>query len=318
MQMRFSVWLIGVLFALNSCIQGVESDLEKAIERDDRLLKEFLQRNNIDAVETPLGYYYVREVSAATGNQIVNNDIVGIYYEIRTINGQLIEDYFDETKPPKIFAHSEGGLVPRAINFAAGLAKEGEILKLYVPSYLAYQDYTYQQLILPNSNLQIRVKYAKIYTVEEIKTLEDLAIQDYIAANELEGFQKTPEGLYLKIVSGGNTTGTVTAAGNVIGFTYGLFQMGDNQALAESSNTMSPIQISLGNPSNLQFLNLAFLGLRLNAEIEVFSPSHLAFGKTTQVIPFQIRRDLFQKSFIPQVARPFEPVYLKAKLVDIR
>lgn len=318
MQMRFSVWMLWAVLVLGSCVQNVESDFERAIERDDRLLKEFLQRNNINAIETPLGYYYEREVNSATGNQIVNNDILGIYYEIRTLDGQLIEDYFDETKPPRIFSHSEGGLVPRAMNFAAGLAKEGEVLILYVPSYLAYQDYSFQQLILPNSNLKIRVKYAKIYSEAEIKVLEDLAIQNYIVANGMEGFQKTAEGLYLKIVSEGNTTGTVTAAGNVIGFTYGLFQMGENPALAESSNVTNPIQISLGNASNLQFLNLAFRGLRLNAEIEVFSPSHLAFGKTSQVIPFQIRRDLFQRSFIPQIARPFEPVYLKAKLVDIR
>jgi FKBP-type peptidyl-prolyl cis-trans isomerase 2 len=310
--------MLGAILVLSSCVKDLESDLDRIIERDDRLIKEFLQRNNINAVETPLGYYYVREVNAATGNQIVNNDIVGIYYEIRTLDGQLIENYFDEAKPPRIFAHSEGGLVPRAINFAAGLAKEGETLMLYVPSYMAYQDYFFQQLILPHSNLQIRVKYAKIYSEAEIKALEDLAIQNYIADNAMEGFQKTPEGLYLKIVSEGNTTGSVTATGNIIGFTYGLFQMGESQALAENSNSMNPIQISLGNASNLQFLNLAFRGLRLNAEIEVFSPSHLAFGKTTQVIPFQIRRDLFQRNLIPQVARPFEPVYLKAKIVDIR
>jgi len=316
--MRLSVLMFGAILVLSSCIREIESDLERIIQRDDRLIKEFLQRNNITAVETPLGFYYVREINAATGNQIVNNDIVGIYYEIRTIDGQLIDNYFDETKPPRVFTHSEGGLVPRAINFAAGLAKEGETLKLYVPSYLAYQEYSFQQLILPHSNLQIRVKYSKIYSEAEIKDLEDQAIQNYIADNAMEGFQKTPEGLYLKIISKGNTSGTVSATGNIVGFTHTLFQMGEGQALAESSNSMNPIQISLGRASNLQFLNLVFQNLRLNAEIEVFSPSHLAFGKTTQVIPFQIRRDLFQRNFISQVARPFEPIYFRARVVDIR
>jgi FKBP-type peptidyl-prolyl cis-trans isomerase 2 len=306
-----------ITLSLGACFPGLESELEKAIERDDRLVKEFLERNNIQAIETPLGYYYMKEVAASTSNQIVNNDIVGVYYEIRTINGQLIESYLDESKEPKIFKHSEGGLVPRAINFAAGLAKEGEIFTLYVPSYLGYQEYSYQQLILPNSNLEIRIKYAKIYSEEEIKEKEEELILKYIEEKELTGFERTEEGLYIKIVSTPNE-GTPAEDGDIVGFTFTLNQLGENQPVAEGTNASNPTQISLGSESNLDFLNLSMKGLTNNTEFEVLVPSHLAFGVSTQVFPFQIRRDLFQKAYIPQVARPFEPLFFKAKIVNIR
>jgi len=317
--MRKVLGFLVVLTTLSfgACFPGLESDLEKAIERDDRLLKEFLERKNIQAIETPLGYYYVKEVTASTSNQIVNNDIVGVYYEIRTIDGQLIESYLDESKDPKIFKHSEGGLVPRAMNFAAGLAKEGEIFTLYVPSYLGYQEYTYQQLILPNSNLEIRIKYAKTYSEEEIKEREEELILKYIEEKELTGFERTEEGMYIKIVSSTNE-GTPAEDGDIVGFTFTLNQLGENQSIAEGTNAANPTQISLGSESNLDFLNLTMEGLTNNTEFEALVPSHLAFGVSTQVFPFQIRRDLFQKGFIPQIARPFEPLFFKAKIVEIK
>lgn len=305
-----------VIFTLGSCLDGVDSDLERAIERDDRLLKEFLERNEIQAIETPLGYYYVKEVESSGSAQIVNNDIVGVYYEIRTINGQLIESYFDESKSPRIFKHTEEGLVPKAINFATGLSKEGEVFTLYVPSYLAYQDYSFQQLILPNSNLEIKVKYAKIFSEEATKEMEEEMISNYIAENELLGFERTEEGMYIRIV---NTTneGAPTENGDIVGFTFSLSQLDETSPIAEGTNAASPTQISLGSASNLEFLNLSMEGLTNNTEFEVLVPSHLGFGITTQVFPFQIRRDLFQNAYIPQVARPFEPLFFKAKIVDI-
>lgn len=309
---------ITALMAFGACMSDIESELEKAIERDDKFLTSFLERNNINAIETPLGYYYRKDISNDTGNQIVNNDIVGVYYEIKTLDGQLVDAYLDESKAPRIFAHSEGGLVPRAMNFAAGLAKEGETFTLYVPSYLAYQEYSFQNLILPNSNLEIKVKFVTTYSEDEIKELEEQMILDYLETNNLTGFERTTEGLYVKTIKPGDEGQPEAVDGNVISFTYQLFQLGEAQTLAQANDATNPFQISLGNPSNLEFLNLSFKGLSRNSEIEVISPSHLAFGTPTQVFPFQIRRDLFTKSYIATSARPFEPVYFKTKVINVR
>ena len=54
---------IGLLLGMSGCFPEVESDLQNAINRDDRLLADFLSRNNIDAIETQLGYFYKKEIS---------------------------------------------------------------------------------------------------------------------------------------------------------------------------------------------------------------------------------------------------------------
>jgi FKBP-type peptidyl-prolyl cis-trans isomerase 2 len=309
--------LIGMLFGVGGCLPKGESDLQTTIERDDRLVADYLSRNNINAIETQLGYFYKKEISNETGNQIINNDIVGVYYDIRTIDGQLIEDYTDESKRPRIYKHAEGGLIPRAINFATGLAKIGETFSLYVPSYLAYQDYTYQQLILANSNLVIKVKFAATYTTDEIKEIEDAQTIKYISEKNLEGFVKTADSIYVRTIKEGEAGGKVSANVDIISFTYKLYQLDSETPFAQSTGT-TPVQITVGSESNRKFLNLSLKGLKKGQEIEAIIPSRLGFGLTVQVYPFVIRKDLIEKGYINQIARPFEPIIFKVTVTDIK
>lgn len=309
--------IVGTALLITSCFPEFESDVQKSIDRDNSLLANFISRNNIDAIQTSLGYYYQKETTNEIGEQIKNGDIIGIYYEIKTTDDQLIESYLDESKRPRIFVHSEGGLVPRAINFASGISKKGETLLLYVPSYLGYQDYNYQQLIQSNSNLVIKVKYVETYSDEELQLLEEDLIDEYISAHEIEGFNTTDDGLYLKINKAGDEESIVSKTGDLIRFTFQMYQLNNPNIIVENAAN-TPAQTTIGNSSNLKFLNLGLLGVKKDMEMEMLVPSHLGFERGPQVFPFQIRKDLFERGFINQIARPNEPLRIKLKIVEIR
>lgn len=305
------------LFTLTGCFPTLEDDFKNVIERDDRLLKEYLQRNNLTPIETQLGYFYTKDSDNPAGEQITNSDIVGTYYEIRTIDGQLIDSHLDESKPFRLYRHVEGGLIPRAINFAAGLARIGESFTLYIPSYLAYQDYSYQQLILPNSNLVVKVKYAARFSEEQLKTYEDGHITGYLTTSEIAGYEKTEDGIYLKQLSAGETEGTASSDGSIVRIEFKITYMGSTTAILESSASTAT-EITVGTSSNLKFLNLTLKGIKKDAEYEMLVPSHLGFAQSPQVFPYVIRRDLFDKGFVSQVVRPYEPVYFRFKVLQIR
>lgn len=314
---KMPMLLIALAAVMVSCLSNQESDFEKIVSRDTRLLKAYLERNNIDAIENPLGYFYQKRESNDVGNQIVNKDILGIYYEIKTIDGQLIDSYLDESKPPRIFLHDEGGLIPRVMNFSAGLAKEGETFVIYAPSYLAYQEYSFQQLILPNSNLEIKIKYATIFSNEEIKDYEDNLIQDFLEKQGKVGFERSEEGLYVKIIDESAADAKAAEAGDFVTFDFELTQMGSETAISKS-NANAPLQVKVGDTGSLKFLNLVLKGAKTGMKIEVYSPSQLAFGATTQVFPYQIRQDLFNKGVINSAARPFEPINFKATIKEVK
>ncbi|WP_373521566.1 FKBP-type peptidyl-prolyl cis-trans isomerase [Aquiflexum sp.] len=306
-----------VMYGLTSCFPEVESDLQKSMDKDDRLLKEYLSRNAIDAIESPVGYFYSKEVVNATGNQIVNNEVVGVYYEIRTTDDQLIESYMDQTVRPRLYVHNDSGLVPRAMNFASGLSKTGETLMLYVPSYLGYQTYSYQQLIQPNSNLVIKMKFVDTYSEAELKAMEEELIEAYILENELVGFEKTVDGMYVRVLQEGEEDSKVSANNDIVRFSFQLFQLDKANAIAENS-TNDIVQATIGNEGNLKFLNLGLKGVKKDMELEMLIPSDLGFTNSTQVFPFIIRKDLFEKGFINQIARPKEPIRFKVKIVEVR
>lgn len=309
--------IVGMAMLFTSCFPDIESDAQKSIDRDDQLLAGYISRNNIDAIETPLGYYYQKVTTNEIGEQIKNGETIGIYYEIKTTDGQLIESYLDESKSPRLYVHSEGGLVPRAINFASGISKKGETLMLYVPSYLGYQDYSYQQLILPNSNLVIKVKYAETYNEEELKLLNEDLIEDYIAASESEDFFRTEEGLFLKTIKAGEEGSKEAKKDDIVRFSFQLFQLDNPEPIAE--NTANALAESkIGTSTNLKFLNLGLLGVKKDMEMEMLVPSHLGFVGGPQVFPYVIRKDLFDRGYINQMARPNEPLRIKLKVVEIR
>lgn len=304
-----------VMSWMGACVSS-ESELEVAIQRDMQRIRDFLQRNNIDAIESQLGYFYRKVETNESGQQIVNNDILGVYYEIRTIDGQLIESYLDENKPPRIYAHTDSGLVPRGINFSSGIAREGETLELFIPSHLAYGGYSFQQLIQPNSNLVVRITFSTIFTQAQINGMEVEMIQDFIETQELEDFRETSAGLYIRTVKEGSGD-RVAESGNLIRFEYSISQMDVSNPFANLQANANSFQIRINNQENQAFLNLSLLGTKVGEEIEVILPSRLGFGATTQVFPFAIRQDLFNRGLLPELARPFEPLLFKARIVSI-
>lgn len=310
-----SAMAIAVAALTTGCLQETESDYEKTVKRDDAVLEQYISSNSIDATKTQLGYYYRKDVEVDEGPQFVNNDVIGIYYEIKTIEGHLIDSYLDENKTPLIFKYTQNGLWPAAVGYAAGLARVGEEVTLFVPSYLAYNTYSYQQLISSGANLIVKAKYVNKYTEQQLKQLEDDKIQAYIEENDLEGFEKKDSGIYVKIVEEGE--GEPSKNGNTVTFSYKLFQMGVTKPISESGVNQNP-SISLGSQNNMEYLNKSLVNLPEGTEIEVLAPSHVAYGETIQVIPQEIRMDLVAKGELQQIAAPYEPIRFNAEIIKIQ
>lgn len=297
-----------------SCINETESDFDRIVKRDDAILADYVASKELDATKTQIGYYYTKEEAVDQGTQFANNDIIGIYYEIKTLDGHLIESYMDESKEPVLFKYSQNGLWPAAMGYAAGLAKPGETFTLLIPSYLAYNTYSYQQLIPSGANLVATVKYARKYTEDQVKQFEDELIQAYLEEKELEGFEKNEKGIYIRVVEEGE--GEPSKNGNTITFSYEMFELNGTKAIAEST-TNNPV-ISLGSAQNIIFLNESLVNLPKGAEVEVIAPSHTAYGETVQVIPAEIRQDLVGKGELQQFTAPYAPIRFNAEIIRIQ
>ncbi|MDN3668560.1 peptidylprolyl isomerase [Echinicola jeungdonensis] len=308
--LAFSSFLFG-------CLGDSETQYEKDVERDDAILKSYIDANAIMANQTQAGFYYTKDETNEDGEEFLENSIVGFYYEMETLGGQPIASYWEEDGAPLLFHYNlnQVTLFPQVMNLALSLAREGETFTLYSPSYLAYYDYGFDQLIPQDGNFIIRVKFVRKFTEEEVEEIEDQQIQDYIETNSLEGFEMVEKGVYVRVVEVGNLESEPSKNGNVLEISYELGQLGE-EPFAEIDEEQ-PAAISLGSNNNLDFLNVALKDLHEGAVVEVITPSTAAFGITQQVLPFEIREDYFNFNGVPVTGRPFEPLIFKSKIINI-
>ncbi|AKP50433.1 FKBP-type peptidyl-prolyl cis-trans isomerase [Cyclobacterium amurskyense] len=309
-------WLLGLIVLMSSCLEESVSDIELAMERDDLILEEYIASNSIVATKAQSGYYYTKTVENPDGEQFVNADFIGVYYEIKTIDGQLIDSYMDETKEPRIFKYSQDGLWPISITYASGLAKVGEELTVYSPSYLAFGNYGFETLILPSSNLVIKLKYAAKYTEEELMQREETMIADYIAAEQLEGFVEVAEGVYMRTVTEGDDTETESKLGSNVSVDFELFELGEEDPVFESYESNQPTTVSIGN-SGLEFLNKSLIDVLPDQKIEVLSTSFNAYDQSIQIFPSAIRQDLVNMGEQIDLVKPFTPILFKAEILSV-
>lgn len=305
-----------ILLSVSGCLQESESELDRVIARDDAILERYLDTNQITATKTQTGFYYEKITQNAEGAEIVNDDYVGVYFEIRSLDGQLIKSHMDEAKEPIIFKQSMDGIWPVVFAYSAGLSRIGEELMVYSPSYLAFGNYGYQQLILSNSNLLIRVKFARKYTLDQLKAREKQLILDYIEANDLEGFEEVSDGIFRRIVDEGDTEKAASANSSIVVFDFKLFQMGKAESTFESSATSRP-SVTIGASGALPFLDHGLKGVRQDAEIEVLAYSFAAYDRSIQIIPSDIREDLYLKGEQIDLVPPFTPILFKATVWSV-
>lgn len=308
---------IFILASVTGCLQETESELDRIMERDNAALERYIDANGIDATKVQSGFYYDKIHEMPEAPQFQNNDFIGIYFEIKSLDGQLIKSYLDETKEPIIFKQSIDGIWPSVIGYSAGLSRIGEELMVYSPSYLAFGNYGYQQLILPNSNLVMRIKFARKYTEAELKEREEQLILDYIAENELEGFEKIQDGMYRRILDEGDAEEDLTVNTDIVTFDFKLFHMGETASTFESSVTNRP-SVTLGRQENMPFLEDGLKGVRKGAKVEVLAYSFAAYDNSIQIIPSDVRADLHQKGEQIDLVRPYTPILFSAEVLNVQ
>ncbi|WP_276131726.1 FKBP-type peptidyl-prolyl cis-trans isomerase [Polluticoccus soli] len=119
--------------------QQMKSNAGKQAETDDRIIQEYLTKNNITAQKTASGLYYVVE-KEGTGATPQKGQAVSVNYTGKTLDGKPfdsnVDPQFQHTDPFQ-FNVGQGMVIP-GWDEGIMLLKKGSKAKLFVPSPLAY------------------------------------------------------------------------------------------------------------------------------------------------------------------------------------
>ncbi|WP_423148938.1 FKBP-type peptidyl-prolyl cis-trans isomerase [Rubrolithibacter danxiaensis] len=125
--------MVLVLFTIISCKENSNDsyDFAKQAQIDDKLITEFLTKNNLTAQKHQSGLYYIVS-NPGTGNvQYAANTTVTVKYALRLLNGTTIP----QTTEPISF--QLGGVIA-GWQYGVPLIQKGGKIRLIIPSGLAY------------------------------------------------------------------------------------------------------------------------------------------------------------------------------------
>lgn len=310
-----SIFLLALLL-LQGCLTSTESDYEKQIKEDDKAIVDYISANNIDAERQSSGVYIEILNENNDGKQVLDDHVVGILYTMKLLENEEEIEVHTDTLNPLRFSNSYGinyhAIHPAGLNYEISEMRQGETFRFYVPSYQAFGSYQHDNLFDPYSNFIIDVELVEIKTEEEIYDEELAEIQNYIEENELET-ESYPNGLYYieeETGEGANPTGS-----NLIEFHFTRKYL--DGTIIETSVGDAPIQVRLNNNELVDGLESGFQLMKEGGKATFIMPSKLAFGKSVQVIPQQMREDWAENDEIEPLTKPYSSVMYEIELLTV-
>ena len=301
--------LIAILI-LQGCLMG-ETEQEKRIRKDDEAIESYLQEHNIHAELSSSGVHYEVLEENSQGKQIKADHVAGILYTMKRLDGKSVESH-DDRQHPLRFSYSRNALIPAGLNYEIGRMKAGETVRFYIPSYQAFNNYNHDNLFPPYTNFIMEVELVEVKTEEEVYEQEVDSIQSFIKYNGIEA-ESYPNGLYYVEVEEGS--GAAPKGNSLVKFHFTRKYL--DGTVIESTEEGDPVQEYLNSNRLVRGLEEGIKLMKEGGKAELIMPSKMAFGKSIQVIPQQVREDWVKEDQINPLVKPYSPVIYEVELLSV-
>lgn len=255
-----------------------EANAAKQIGIDEKLIQDYLTKNNIKATKTASGMYYKVE-RAGTGANAEAGKKVSVNYTGMLLNGEK----FDSNVDPQ-FQHVEpfqfmlgAGNVIKGWDEGIALLKKGGKATLYIPSSLAYGKNSPSPKIPANSVLVFEVELIDIIEKQDDAKL----LQEYLTKNNIKA-TKTASGLYYKIDRQG--TGDNPKVGQKVSVNYtGMLLNGEkfDSNVDPQFQHVQPFEFNLGTGAVIKGWDEGIALLKKGGKGTLYIPANLAYGENS-------------------------------------
>jgi FKBP-type peptidyl-prolyl cis-trans isomerase len=284
-------FLVGILLLI-SCSKDKEIK-----SNDDKIIVQYLTDNSISYTKVG-GVYQYAIVSNPSGNDVGN--VFSIYYTLKALStGNVIDSHQASDGSPLLLLHNASAVFPIGLDQGLAGAKEGETIGIIVPGKLGYENYP-TSAVPTDEILLFEVEIITRQSQSDIATSEDLAINNYITANDLNNTVTNPVdpvmavagGIYYKKTSNGD--GMTPVSGDSITIDYaGRFLDGSGfDALAGFKYKYGVGEVLSGLESGIDQMEQAEQAL-------LFLPSDKGYGASVRVLPDGAIDDLVTQLVIP-------------------
>jgi FKBP-type peptidyl-prolyl cis-trans isomerase FkpA len=253
--------LLSILF---SC----QKEYETIDVIDDRNVKEYIQRNNLNVTEYQNTGIFYQIISPGTGPEVDYSDMVPAIITTRSLDGKYLS--LDTFSVANRYYNFLGYYNPEAIRLGIRevLKKSNGTIRIIVPSRLAFGR-NGSGTIPGNASLDMTVR---VLDAKKIPEYEDYTIVKYLQSKSLTGFTKTSSGLYYRIEKPGTGSSITVDSTIVVNYTGKLF----NGVIFDKVAPGSEVTFALANL--VEGWRQAIPLIKEGGSIRFVLPSSLGYG----------------------------------------
>lgn len=302
----------GIIFlvGLSSCEK--ESDFEKQVDTDNSKISQYLQQNNIVATKDPNGFYYEELSANETGQRVEEGTVVAIRYKVSTLEGVILEDLISKDSTV-IFRQGTGNMLPTGLDMGIGLMRTHERFRFYIPSYLAYNDYSSSKYFPAYTNFIIETIVDSVASETDFYETEADSLSRYVSKSIITNFEKFASGLYYSETLKG--AGESPLNGNRVKVHFTRKDLNGN--ILYTTLGGEPATFIVGTFEAVQGLNEGVKQMREGGKAILVMPSKIAFGASERVLPSAMMNDLFDQGYIGTNTPPYTPLLYEVELIDV-
>jgi FKBP-type peptidyl-prolyl cis-trans isomerase FkpA len=288
--------LLFCVAGLFGCRKDVDVDIKTY---DAQQIQTYISANGITGMQKDLsggdttGIYY-KILTPGTGDPVTYSDRVSLVFTVRSFDGQFISADTITNHVYNYLGHLSANNLPPGFTLAVLniLKNRGSRARVLVPSRLAYgsagfgtgsssgnnrikgnQGLDYYINLVDNKQVYDKQKFTY---VGDQSAYDDLAVKNYIAANNLTGYIPTASGLYYKVLQAGSGAAITSSSIVQIQYTSTLFN-GLYTTDAYNTTDGTGVSIDLSAETRKGFVQGLLLS-QPGAKMSFIMPSRLLFG----------------------------------------
>ena len=277
-----------------------EPDLQDRLNTQLTQIETYLSDNNI-SVTKENGYFIETITENPSGNVASQGDIVLAYYELQTLDGDLVDEVSQANgdDPETIPFIQDRIFLPIGLYDVISSMRAGEEVRVFLPFNRAYFDYERPNLIPAYSPIVLQLQIPDIISPAELKVRQNEQIKAYLADNDLLPADSLRGGVYYHQEQAGGTPEVENQS--IVSVRYSGTLL-DGTQFDSNADAANPFVVNMSENGVIDGFKTALLEMSQREEAVALLPADQAYGEGVYVMPFTITSDLIAGRLLPGTA----------------
>jgi len=283
----FFTLLVFCVAGIYSCRKDNSVATQTIKQFDQQQIQDYMTANGLTGFSRDLsggdttGIYY-KILTKGTGKTFDYSDLITMVFTVQTLDGSFVTTDTIENHVYNYVGHVDRNNLPFSVaNALVNIVKaKGTRARVIIPSHLAYG---VAGKVLSPGGAANTIKGNQgldyyINVIDNLDTYDDMVVKNYVTANNLTGFTKTPSGLYYKITTPAAGAAVTSVSLVTTQYTATLLNgLGTSEAVNGTDGSGAIIDIA--NDTRKGLIEGLLKGTA-GTKMTLIMPSRLAYGLT--------------------------------------